>query len=79
MSKYTVGEILFATLSGVVVAAFTAIAAFVAAIYICGFLPGERSFSSLLYGPFAAVISGVIAFALIFRWILHYGNGPDAS
>jgi hypothetical protein len=79
MSKYTLGEIIFATLLGLVTATFTAIAAFVSAIFICGYLfTGEASYSSLFWGPVAALVFGIIAFTLVFRWILHYGY-PQSS
>ncbi len=80
LSKYTLGEVLFATLLGLVAATLTAIAAFVGAIFICARLfTGEASYSSLLFGPVAALITGVVAFILTFRWILHYGNPPASG
>ncbi len=62
-----------------VAATFTAIAAFISAIFVCDYLfTGEASYSSLFWGPVAALIFGIAVFALTFRWILHYSN-PQSS
>jgi len=80
-SRYTAGEIFFATLLGLVAATLLAIAAFVGAIFVCGLIfTGEASYSSLFWGPVAALTVGVGTFALVFRGILHYGNPrPDGE
>ncbi len=75
--KHTLGEVLFAALLGIVVAGFVAVAAFVGAVLVCGYLfTGEASYSSLLWGPVGALLAGAAAFALTFRRILHHGDPP---
>jgi hypothetical protein len=69
-TAFILGELLFATLLGLVVCGCN---------FICGLLfTGEASYSSLLFGPVAGSIAGVVAFALTFRWLLHYGNPPTS-
>lgn len=77
MRRYTLGELFFATVSGLVAAALTALAAFVGMIFACAYIfTGEASYSSLVLGPLAALIAGVVAFFAAFRWILRYGDPP---
>jgi hypothetical protein len=79
MNKRTLGEILIAALLGLVAAILTAVAAFVAAIFACAYLfPSAASNPSVVCGPVAALFCGAFAFALTFRWILHYGDHPSS-
>lgn len=80
MRRYTVGEIAFAAIIGLVVAALTAIAVFVGVIFLCARLfTGEASYSGLLYGPLAAIMTATAAFAVVFLRVLRYGNSPKGQ
>ena len=80
--KHTVGELLFATLLGVIAAIFTAVAAFIG-----GIMAGPLVFKSdeaaawsgiSLRFP-AAAICAIVAFILTCRWALRYGEAKKTD
>jgi hypothetical protein len=71
----TIGELFFAIVLASIAAVLAGISGFVLGIFLCGrFLSGEATESALVVGPTAALLFGSAAFALVFRWIVHYGD-----
>jgi hypothetical protein len=71
----TLGEFLVAIFLAAAAAVPSAIAAFVFAIFLCDkLLAGEATEWGLVAAPLAALASGAIVFAVVFRKIARYGS-----
>jgi hypothetical protein len=72
--KATFGEALIAIVVVSVVALLSAVVGFVAGVALGSLFPGEASESALIFAPLGAVIFGTMAFVVVYRWFVHYGD-----
>lgn len=76
--RATLGETLVAILLATVVALLLAVAGFVGAVAFCQVVfTGEATESGLVLAPLAAIVVGITAFFLVYRWFVRYGNPPS--
>lgn len=71
----TIGEIVVAIVSSLVVATLAAVAGFFGAAFLCAkLLSGESGEAGLVFAPATALALGMVAFSICFRKIITYGD-----